>query len=112
MLLELNNPPGIGDLVNYAGWNRQTSAPPDNTGFIIHHPQGEDMRITSAGKIKSWFWNGNYWTAHYTSGTVAPGSSGSALMNNVGQIIGQLRSGWSSCNFTDFGDRYGKFDRS
>ncbi len=112
VLLELNNPPGVGDLVNYIGWNRQTSAPPDNTGFIIHHPQGEDMRITSAGKIKSWFWNGNYWTAHYTSGTVAPGSSGSALMNDVGQIIGQLRSGWSSCNYTDFGDRYGKFDRS
>jgi hypothetical protein len=33
-------------------------------------------------------------------------------MNEFGQIVGQLRSGWSSCNYTDFGDRYGKFDRS
>lgn len=33
-------------------------------------------------------------------------------MNGNGQIIGQLRSGWSSCNFTDFGDRFGKFYES
>jgi Trypsin-like peptidase domain/PKD-like domain len=112
VLLELSNPPGIGDLVNYAGWSRETTIPTDNTGFVIHHPQGEDMRITIVSKIKSWFWNSNYWTAHYSSGTVDKGSSGSALFNAYGLIVGQLRSGWSNCNFTDFGDRYGKFDKS
>jgi hypothetical protein len=112
VLLELLNPPGIGDLVNYAGWTRQTGAPANNTGFVIHHPQGDDMRITSLKNVKSWLWNNSYWTAHYNSGTVDRGSSGSALMNGNGQIIGQLRSGWSSCNFTDFGDRYGKFYES
>lgn len=111
-LLELLNPPGIGDLVNYAGWNRQTTIPTDNTGFIIHHPQTLDMRITSASTIKSWFWNSNYWSAHYYSGTVDKGSSGSALLNAYGQIVGQLSSGWSNCNYTNFGDRYGKFDKS
>lgn len=112
VMLELLNQPGIGDLVNYAGWNRQTTAPADYTSFIIHHPEGEDMRITSGRKVKSWFWNNDFWTAHYSSGTVTFGSSGSALMNENGQIIGQLRSGWSSCNFTDFGDRYGKLNSS
>lgn len=112
VLLELTNPPGIGDLVNYAGWNRQTASPSNNASFIIHHPQGEDMRITSTRNVKTRLLNNNYWTAHYSSGTVAPGSSGSALMNELGQIVGQLRSGWSSCNFTDFGDIYGKFERS
>ena len=112
VLLELTNPPGIGDLVNYAGWHRQTSSPPDNNSFILHHPQTQDMRVTSTSNVKSWLWNSNYWTAHYYSGTVDRGSSGSALMNPNGQIVGQLRSGWSSCNYTDFGDRYGKFDRS
>lgn len=112
VLLELTNPPGIGDLVNYAGWNRQIGAPSDNSSFIIHHPQGEDMRITSTRNVKNWSWNTNFWTAHYSSGTVDRGSSGSALMNEYGQIVGQLRSGWSSCNYTDFGDRYGKFERS
>lgn len=70
------------------------------------------MRITSTQNVRNWFWNSNFWTAHYYSGTVAPGSSGSALLNENGQIVGQLRSGWSSCNFTDFGDRYGKFYQS
>jgi len=112
VLLELTNPPGIGDLVNYAGWNRQTSSPPDNNSFILHHPQTQDMRVTSTKKVNTWTWNTNYWTAHYYSGTVDKGSSGSALMNPNGQIVGQLRSGWSNCNFTDFGDRYGKFERS
>ena len=112
VLLELTNPPGIGDLVNYAGWNRQTGKPEDNNSFIIHHPQGEDMRLTNTSNVKSWLYNNNYWTAHYYSGTVDKGSSGSALMNPAGQIVGQLRSGWSNCNYTDFGDRYGKFDKS
>lgn len=112
VLLELINPPGIGDLVNYAGWNRQISAPSNNSSFIIHHPQGQDMRITSTSSVNNWFWNTNYWSAHYYTGTVDRGSSGAALMNEYGQIVGQLRSGWTSCNFTDYGDRYGKFERS
>jgi hypothetical protein len=112
VLLELINQPGIGDMVNYAGYNRQSSPPADYNGFVIHHPDGKDMRITSVKKVKHWFWNSNFWTAHYSSGTVAKGSSGSALMNENGQIIGQLRSGWSSCSFTDFGDRYGELSHS
>jgi hypothetical protein len=46
LMLELLNPPGIGDGVNYAGWNRQTSRPSNSQSYIIHHPSGEDMRHT------------------------------------------------------------------
>lgn len=112
VLLELTNPPGIGDGVNYAGWNRQTTAPPDNGSYIIHHPAGEDMRVTTTKKVNSWYWNSMFWSAHYSAGTVTGGSSGSALFNQYGQVVGQLRGGWSSCNYTDFGDRYGKFNHS
>lgn len=112
VLLELTNPAGIGDLVNYAGWNRQTNPPADYGSFIIHHPHGEDMRVTNTSKVNNWLWNNMYLTAHYSSGTVERGSSGSALFNQYGQVVGQLRSGWSSCNYTDFGDRYGKFTHS
>ena len=112
ILLELLNPPGIGDGVNYSGWNRTTSSPSNTNSYIIHHPQGEDMRITNTKNVRSWLYNSSYWTAHYSSGTTAPGSSGSALMNENDQIVGQLRSGWSSCNYTSFGDRYGKFSTS
>lgn len=112
VLLELLNSPGIGDGVNYAGWNRDGTQPSDNLSFIIHHPKGEDMRITTTKKVRTFFWNSDFWTAHYSSGTVAKGSSGSALFNQNNQIVGQLRSGWSSCDFTDFGDRYGKLSSS
>lgn len=112
VLLELINPPGVGDRVNYAGWSRQTSAPADYGSYIIHHPEGEDMRVTSTRKVKDWLWNNMFWTAKYSSGTVTGGSSGSALFNENGQVVGQLRGGWSSCDFTDFGDRYGKFNHS
>jgi hypothetical protein len=112
VLLELLNPPGVGDGVNYVGWNRGTAEPNDLNSFIIHHPQGEDMRITKTRDVKTFYWNGNFWTAHYSSGTVDRGSSGSALFNEYNQVVGQLRSGWSNCNFTSFGDRYGKFSSS
>lgn len=34
------------------------------------------------------------------------------MFNEYNQIIGQLKAGWSSCGFTDFSDRYGKFYQS
>jgi len=112
VLLELVNGPGIGDGVNYAGWNRQTNAPADYGSTIIHHADAQDMRITNTRSVNNWFWNNMFWTAKYSSGVVTQGSSGAALLNEYDQVVGQLRSGWSSCNFTDFGDRYGKFHHS
>lgn len=112
VLLELINQPGIGDGVNYAGWSRQTGASSNSQSFIIHHPRGEDMRHTQTRFVRNYILNSNYWQAGYSSGVVDRGSSGSALFNEQSQIIGQLKAGWSSCNYTDFSDRYGKFSRS
>ena len=67
------------------------------------------MRITTTRNVKHFYWDNNYWKATYSSGTTDQGSSGSALFNEYNEVIGQLSRGWSSCNFTDFGDRYGKF---
>lgn len=112
VLLELINQPGIGDAVNYAGWSRQTGASSNSQSYIRHHPSGEDMRHTQTRFVRNYFLNSDYWQAGYSSGVVAPGSSGSALFNEYSQIIGQLKAGWSSCNYTDFSDRYGKFHKS
>lgn len=112
VLLELINQPGIGDGVNYAGWSRQTGASSNSQSFIIHHPRGEDMRFTQTRFVRNYLFNSNYWQAGYSTGVVDRGSSGSALFNENSQIIGQLKGGWSSCNYTDFSDRYGKFNRS
>lgn len=112
VLLELINPPGVGDGVNYAGWSRQTNRPSDYGSYIIHHPRGGDMRYTQTRFVRNYLFNSNYWQAGYNEGVVDRGSSGSALFNENNQVIGQLKGGWSSCNYTDFSDRYGKFSRS
>lgn len=111
VLLELINPPGIGDGVNYAGWSRQTSASSNSGSYIIHHPEGKNMRFTQTRDVGSYL-NANFWYASYSSGAVAEGSSGSALFSETGQIIGQLKGGWSSCLTPRWNDRYGKFYRS
>ena len=111
-LLELINPPGIGDLVNYAGWNRQTTAPSNTQSYVIHHPRGEAMRHTQTVSVGTYPLNSNYWQAYYSDGVVWRASSGSGLFNQNNQIVGQLKAGWSSCNSTAFSDRYGKIDRS
>ena len=108
ILLELTQGPGIGDGPTYAGWN--TTDFPNNSGpYILHHPLEQDMRITNTSSVNNWVWNSNFYTAHYSSGTTDKGSSGAALFNQSDEIVGQLRSGWSNCTWTDFGDRYGKF---
>lgn len=113
VLLELTNPPGIGDGINYAGWNNNSSAPGNSSSStILHHPQGADMRISFTNTVKNKIFDIDYWQASYQQGTVDRGSSGSALFNPSGQVIGQLKGGWSSCDFTDFSDRYGKFSTS
>lgn len=112
LLLELTNPPGIGDAVNYAGWSRQTNASSNNESFINHHPNGKDMRHTQTTRVRSYPLNGNYWQAFYQSGVVTGGSSGAALFNEYNQIIGQLKGGWTTCFFNNYSDRYGKFHKS
>ena len=112
ILLELTSPPGVGDGVNYAGWSRQSNPSAANYSYIIHHPKAKDMRITNTTYVNHFMWNELYWKAKYSSGTVDHGSSGSALFNEYDQVVGQLSGGWSNCNFTDFGDRYGKFKYS
>ncbi|MDB5191996.1 MAG: hypothetical protein JWQ96_1559, partial [Segetibacter sp.] len=113
-LFELNNPPGVGDSVNYAGWSRNEDAPSNTESYVIHHPRGFDMRLTPTRRVRNFFWNGGYWQAsyQYARGAVAPGSSGSALFNENGQVVGQLKGGWSGCFTQGFSDRYGKFDES
>lgn len=111
LLMEMTNPPGIGDGVNYAGWNRQASPPSPNESFIIHHPDEQDMRLTPTQNVRHYpLSTTKYWQTYYLTGAVTQGSSGAGLFNELGQVVGQLSAGWSSCGFTDFSDRYGKID--
>lgn len=62
-LLELVNHPGIADGVTYAGWNHSAEAPSGTSSFIIHHPQGRDMRLTQTTRVRSYIFSDYYWQA-------------------------------------------------
>lgn len=112
ILLRLNSGPGIADRPTYAGWNRQNSNPKRHTGGIIHHPRAGDMRFTEPDKIRDFLWDWDFWKVSYSfpSGLVLPGSSGSGLLNENHQVIGNLSRGFpQTCFFRLTGDRYGKF---
>ena len=116
ILVELNNDiPESWDVV-WAGWSRSTTPPPYTFG--IHHPAGDIMKVSidenppSATNVDGMdVWRINAWNKGVTEG----GSSGSALFDNNGRIIGQLFGGTSFCNgsIPDSGwDAYGRFNVS
>ncbi|MFD2600509.1 T9SS type A sorting domain-containing protein [Flavobacterium suzhouense] len=107
--------PEAWDLV-WAGWSRSTTPP--SSAFGIHHPSGDIMKASKDNNAPSinnsdglFMWVVNDWEM----GVTESGSSGSALFDNNGRIIGQLYGGESGCNGTsDNGgyDIYGRFDIS
>lgn len=108
--------------LEYAGWDRSGDVP---TSFVvgIHHPSGDIMKVcrenTPPTKAIIGF-NGNasveMWrVADWDLGVTEPGSSGSALFDANGRIIGQLAGGAAECNGTNDNnqfDVYGRFDIS
>jgi len=108
--------------LEFAGWDRSGDIP---TGFTvgIHHPAGDIMKVCRDdaaptkfirdfnGNTTTEFWKIDDWDLGVTEG----GSSGSALFDSKGRIIGQLAGGFAACNGTnDNGteDWYGRFDVS
>lgn len=114
ILLELNNPPGIGDNVTYAGWNRGSTLPSENGSFVAHHPEQEHMRGARTRNVNHWMWDATKWSVFYQYGdqgaATAEGSSGSALLNEYNQIVGTLQMGLASCGNQSLGDQYEKLE--
>ena len=130
-LVEINNPiPGGWD-VTYAGWDRSDAIPSFQVG--IHHPSGDIMKICrdddAASKVSQFgveTWDINRLTQSGNSGNATGwelgvtegGSSGSALFDQNGRIIGQLLGGLAACgaiNTTvdnNAHDYYGRFATS
>ena len=97
----------------FAGWDRRDTATMNAYG--IHHPNGDIKKIsfTTGPTVSSSYSGAMCWkTGTWTDGVTEPGSSGSPLFNQSGQIIGQLYGGPSSCaaegNPTNGVDYYGK----
>ncbi len=107
--------------LEWAGWDRTGSLPDFVVG--IHHPAGDIMKICRENdplnKILLDFnreretetWEIEDWDIGVTEG----GSSGSAIFDQHGRIIGQLAGGAAACNGivdNDLSDYYGRFDVS
>jgi hypothetical protein len=103
----------------WAGWNRSKTQTPV-VNFGIHHPSGDIQKVCREDdgayrrnvdfeipNTKMWYID------QWELGITEPGSSGSALYNETGHLIGMLSGGVAACSGTvDNGgyDFYGRFD--
>lgn len=111
--------PSSWDIV-WAGWDRSDVIPNFSVG--IHHPSGDIMKVcrdnNSPTKITTGFngANADMWrVGNWELGVTEPGSSGSALFDTNGRIIGQLAGGLAACvgtNDNNQFDIYGRFATS
>ncbi len=94
ILLELNSALPAAWNMNLAGWNRDANIPLTNTSpkkFIgFHHPGGDVKKVTISHAIQSYSLGApqSHWATTLDSGLVAQGSSGSALFDGDGRVIG------------------------
>lgn len=113
LLLELDNPVPDNFSPYFMGWNRQSTAP--DTSYMFHHPRGDVQKVsrsTLQGSIFGGpiFWNNDVTTPRdhhfdidFTEGNYEVGSSGAALLNTNGQMIGHLNGGnpdLEACEFS------------
>jgi len=99
----------------YNGWNRADAS--SSEGVCIHHPEGDIKKIsTYTSPLVSGTWQsipGTHWIVQWSEtahgfGVTERGSSGSALFDKNGLIIGTLTGGESGCSNTSGTDYYGK----
>lgn len=106
----------------YLGWD--CSGQSGIKGVCISHPNCDVKKIATVAYQPSITWWPNdtepiyaYWSVYFEAtpnghSVPRPGSSGAALLTAAHKVIGQLRGGNTSCNFTDGNCYYGRFDVS
>ncbi len=97
--------------VYFNGWD--ATGDPGETGVGIHHPAGDDKKISTHSQVpvdNGFFWD-LFWDATENGHSVTEGgSSGSPLFRENGLIIGQLFGG-SSLNCDDPANDLGKYGK-
>jgi len=116
-LVEMSVSPPTAYRPYYAGWNRSSSSP--DYAFCIHHPQGDVKKISfeddplsqvtlNANSI-AYYPNGHWLVSLWEEGVTEGGSSGSAIFNPQGQVIGALSAGAATCS-NPINDYFFRFD--
>lgn len=115
-LLEINSE--IPESYNpfFAGWNRTLEASLSEFITGIHHPRGDIKKFsyTNGGVQAASYLGGpgsgtTHWRITWSGGTTTePGSSGSAIFDSEGRVLGQLHGGYAACGNT-LPDWYGRF---
>lgn len=119
-LMELNDEIPAEYNLFFSGWNRTEE--PEIPGYIfgVHHPSGDIKKFSylfDGVTASSYLGATGSGTTHWRVGTWAdatttePGSSGSALFDGDGRIIGQLHGGYAACGNT-LEDWYGRIGTS
>jgi hypothetical protein len=117
-LLELIKNVPSGFSAKFVGW--RNTATPSPSGVIIHHPSGDIKKVsTYTIPTVSTGWivptDHSHWLVKYAATTNGKsvsegGSSGAALLDNMGLIIGTLSGGESDCTTPSLPDYYGKMN--
>lgn len=119
LLLELLNPVPADFNAYFAGWDRRNIAP--QSGVCLHHPSGDVKKVSTliapatSGKYSNR--ENSHWIVYWKEtanghGVTERGSSGSALFNQDGNLVGVLTGGFASCSRPNDEDFYGKFSLS
>jgi len=94
----------------YLGWNVETESV--DTAFAIHHPSGDEKRISFDYDPVMFNVDRNFVrVADWDIGTTEGGSSGGALFNTAGHMIGHLSGGDAACG-NDLEDDFGMMKMS
>jgi len=115
LLLKLSKSVPANYNVYFAGWNRSATNNAGSTYIGFHHPAGDEKKLATGTNIAA---NGTFnqtttanthWYMQFATGGVEGGSSGSALFDQNGRIIGDLSGGpdvqyCTNNYFNSFGD--------
>ena len=120
LLLELNQNIPASYNAYFAGWNRGPIL--SSKGDCFHHSSGDAQKISIyrqkpsitsyGGSIPNTHLEVFWQESKYGFGTTEGGSSGSALLDDNGLILGTLTGGSSSCQQTELSDLFGRFSYS
>ncbi|THD02560.1 hypothetical protein B1810_13465 [Panacagrimonas perspica] len=113
-LIELASKPPSSFNAYYSGFDISGAVPTSGVG--IHHPSGDDKKLSRftspasaasgvcigshCGELLSDGFKINAWATNWSKGTTESGSSGSALWNQDGYLVGTLSGGRSECTST------------